>query len=277
MANRFQSKKSIENFLVFFLFILSFFQTINAQYSISRVTTEKGIPGAMQKGFGTVNPYNGKLNFSLPLINVDSGRGKVGFQAPLVIKNDWSVKFTGSTWGCVNQPNCTPYMTNILLLNNEEGPKPGFSPGVLSAIKSGKFNWQQINVINSVTSPFPYGIAGSQIFQPVSGNGGIAYVSGIEDSLTKLVFKLMTDQQLLYLMILQRDNQKVWNVIPEIPIIHWDLIAEKFSNHKTVVILLLFLMLIFWIMTVTLKPLAYAQEAIPFTLSQLDIYIFRTE
>ncbi|MCI0662838.1 MAG: hypothetical protein L0220_17355, partial [Acidobacteria bacterium] len=52
-------------------------------------------------GFDTINLYNGKLNFRLPLITI-GGRGSAGFTKYLTIEKNWDLKSRTELL------NCTP-------------------------------------------------------------------------------------------------------------------------------------------------------------------------
>jgi hypothetical protein len=76
-------------------------------------------------GFDTINPYNGYLNFSLPLLQV-GGRGGAGYTIQQLISSKWTVTYNvthddrGGTTEFF-QPSNDPW--SYL--------KPGYSPGVL--------------------------------------------------------------------------------------------------------------------------------------------------
>ncbi len=91
-------------------------------------TTPLGLtPGAPAgsyslSGFDSINPYNGNLNFALPLLQI-GGRGQVQHVIPLMIENHWR------TAENTNSPShgYTPEF------NMWTGPRPGYGPGILSS------------------------------------------------------------------------------------------------------------------------------------------------
>lgn len=90
-------------------------------------------------GFESVNPYNGGLNFTLPLLQI-GGRGGVQHTIPLMLEQKWRTIKTGQTPGpFVFYPNP----------NFWEGITPGYGPGAMNARMAG------INDINSCASDLP--------------------------------------------------------------------------------------------------------------------------
>ena len=87
-------------------------------YQISSATTAPNVaPGTpigsyALSGFESVNPYSGKLNFSLPLISVD-GRGSAGYTMNLKLQKSWSIEHN------VYDPNLyTPESETYPILHN---------------------------------------------------------------------------------------------------------------------------------------------------------------
>jgi YD repeat-containing protein len=91
-------------------------------------------------GFDTINPYNGRLNFNLPLMQI-SGRGNAGYGMMLPIERNWQAIHTVSP--ICNQYGCdygaTAYHTYTAYIDWWNGLKPGYGPGVLIGRKTGKF------------------------------------------------------------------------------------------------------------------------------------------
>jgi hypothetical protein len=87
-------------------------------------------------GFENVNPYNGALNFRLPLLHI-GGRGAVGHTIQFVSEQHWRVdKRKTSTIGYIYDPNPNRWSTI----------DPGFSPGVLVGRRTGISQAQGIEV-----------------------------------------------------------------------------------------------------------------------------------
>jgi YD repeat-containing protein len=117
------------------------------QMSIVRADiTDGSTPLALQPGtpagsyalseFDTINPYNGALNFSLPLLRI-AGRGGAGFTMTLPIEQKWRINVTpiyqyvyedGGN-GPLPDPQVTYYY--FPSANWWSGIKPGYGPGVL--------------------------------------------------------------------------------------------------------------------------------------------------
>ena len=96
-------KKSV---IISALFILSIFASVSGQsnHRISQGNThsnfQPGTPAGSYalSGFESINPYSGKVNFSLPLFKV-AGRGNAGYSVDLTIQRNWLIKHD------VNDPN----------------------------------------------------------------------------------------------------------------------------------------------------------------------------
>jgi len=83
-------------------------------------------------GFESVNPYNGNLNFHLPLAG-SKGRGALGMVSQLEIdEKRWNIKHSQ-----VNDPNTGLPIDIYNPTPNWWSPKPGYGPGVLIGRKSG--------------------------------------------------------------------------------------------------------------------------------------------
>lgn len=81
------------------LIVSALFNTASAQNALNGATPSGLTPGAPTgsyplSGFESVNPYNGGLNFSLPLVSV-GGRGAAGATASLKIEQKWMVETQG--------------------------------------------------------------------------------------------------------------------------------------------------------------------------------------
>ncbi|HEX9928866.1 MAG TPA: hypothetical protein VGB02_10050, partial [Pyrinomonadaceae bacterium] len=92
--SRFSS--TIRVLLVALLLLPAITNVVFSQDALKGMTPSGLAPGAPAgsyslSGFETVNPYNGGLNFNLPLVSV-SGRGGVGTSAGLTIEQKWSVE-----------------------------------------------------------------------------------------------------------------------------------------------------------------------------------------
>lgn len=72
-------------------------------------------------GFDNINPYNGNLNFAMPLLQV-GGRGQVQHVIPLMIEHHWRTLKTP-----------TPLPAYTPEYNMWSGPRPGYGPGILSS------------------------------------------------------------------------------------------------------------------------------------------------
>ncbi|MGE0132300.1 MAG: hypothetical protein AB7U82_29815 [Blastocatellales bacterium] len=81
-------------------------------------------------GFESVNPYNGGLNFHMPLLQV-GGRGKAGYMMTLPIEQRWSVQRS-----IIDYSSYTPQWASY---NWWTDLKPGYSPGVMSHRGVAKF------------------------------------------------------------------------------------------------------------------------------------------
>jgi RHS repeat-associated protein len=83
-------------------------------------------------GFENVNPYNGNLNFHLPLTSV-VGRGGFGMVSMLEIDaKGWTVRHVE-----VTDPNTGDPLDNYSPVPSPWVPKPGYGPGVLVGRQSG--------------------------------------------------------------------------------------------------------------------------------------------
>lgn len=81
-------------------------------------------------GFETVNLFNSRLDFDLPLVHV-GGRGAAGFTVHLPIGNQWT-EYHYSTPGNCGQGGCgQPILTTIPVANDWKF-LPSFSPGVMA-------------------------------------------------------------------------------------------------------------------------------------------------
>jgi RHS repeat-associated protein len=85
--------------LTLFVFFISvsncFGQTQGAASIYTPASVAPGTPVGSYplSGFESINPYSGKLNFSLPLYNV-GGRGEIGYTQNLVMEKNWNVAWT---------------------------------------------------------------------------------------------------------------------------------------------------------------------------------------
>src|SRR5215211_5680808 len=129
-ANR-TNFKTIAQYLMAIAFLLLWSgASVKAQTRGTSVTdgsTPLGLtPGAPAgsyalSGFESVNPFNGGLNFSLPLLQI-GGRGGVQHTIPLKLEQKWRTMKVSQTIGPpVYYPNP----------NGWEGILPGYSPGVM--------------------------------------------------------------------------------------------------------------------------------------------------
>jgi len=71
---------------------LTYAQTESVRDGSSPAALTSGAPAGSYSlsGFETVNPYNGGLNFSLPLYRI-GGRGEAGYAITLLIDQKWSI------------------------------------------------------------------------------------------------------------------------------------------------------------------------------------------
>jgi RHS repeat-associated protein len=107
----------------------------SAQTSNTDGTTPAGLsPGAPAgshslTGFENVNPYNGNLNVSLPLLPV-RGRGGAGYGITLLIEQKWRVEQFAEPF-----PGQPPVLTPVGQWWGEL--KPGYGPGVMEGRRGG--------------------------------------------------------------------------------------------------------------------------------------------
>jgi len=109
-------------------------------------STDGSTPLALQPGapagsyalsqLDNINPYNGSLNFRLPLLNIN-GRGGAGYTMTLPLEQKWRINVT-ATYLIVyedggNGPLPDPQVTYHYFpsANWWAGLKPGYGPGVL--------------------------------------------------------------------------------------------------------------------------------------------------
>jgi RHS repeat-associated protein len=100
-------------------------------------------------GFDTINPYNGNLNFSLPLLQV-GGRGGAGYTIQQLISSKWTVTYSvthddrGGTFESFQPSNGTwTYLA------------PGYGPGVLVGRQSNEGSVLCYDQYNGDPVPFP--------------------------------------------------------------------------------------------------------------------------
>ena len=109
-------------------------------------STDGSTPLALQPGtpagsyalseFDNINPYNGSLNFSLPLLSI-GGRGTAGYTMTLPIEQKWRINVTAiqlivyndGGGGPLPEPQTTYHY--FPTANWWSGIKPGYGPGVL--------------------------------------------------------------------------------------------------------------------------------------------------
>ena len=83
-------------------------------------------------GFETINPYNGGLNFSLPLLNI-GGRGGAGYTIPLQVEQKWT-----ATHDVIVNPETNQQWDFLSPMYNWwTGFRPGYGPGVMQGRQSG--------------------------------------------------------------------------------------------------------------------------------------------
>ncbi len=100
-------------------------------------------------GFDNINPYNGGMNFSLPLLQV-GGRGSAQYTMQLPIEQKWRATHDEICDPQTNQ--CWAFDTPDY---NAWGPVPGYQPGVMNARKIGLFP-QTCNYNGSQFTTFTY-------------------------------------------------------------------------------------------------------------------------
>ncbi len=83
-------------------------------------------------GFDTINPYNGNLNFNLPLLNV-GGRGTAGYTIPVQVEQKWT-----AFHDVIIDPQ-TSQQWDFWWgeYNWWSGLKPGYTPGVMQGRQTG--------------------------------------------------------------------------------------------------------------------------------------------
>ena len=111
--------------LLLILTTVSNAQTTNATNGSTPAGLTPGAPAGSYglSGFDNFNPYNGNMNFRLPLVGV-GGRGGAGYTVTLPIEQHWTVdKYTDPS-----DPALTSFMANG---NWWEVVKPGYYPGVM--------------------------------------------------------------------------------------------------------------------------------------------------
>ncbi len=126
----------------FAILLLLLINNVAAQTTTTSSSTDGATPPALAPGapagsyalsdFDSINPYNGNLNFHLPLIHI-GGRGEAGYTVTLPIEQKWRVEHT------VYDPNqycetCEVYDIVHTYWPNSNwwtGLSPGYSPGVL--------------------------------------------------------------------------------------------------------------------------------------------------
>jgi len=79
-------------------------------------------------GFDNINPYNGSLNFSLPLLNI-GGRGGASHTIMLPIERHFMIERYVDPWGGI-------WLSPID--GREEEIKPGYGPGVMALRYGGR-------------------------------------------------------------------------------------------------------------------------------------------
>lgn len=84
-------------------------------------------------GFDNINPYNGNLNFRLPLLPI-GGRGGAGYTMSLAIDaKKWTVRHSETIDGVTGEPIDTYYPSPSYW----GGLRPGYGPGVLQGRAGG--------------------------------------------------------------------------------------------------------------------------------------------
>lgn len=99
-------------------------------YTPSGLTPGNPVGSFPLSGFEQINPYNGSLNFYLPLLQI-GGRGSAGTVVPLKIEQrKWTVEFETETVPCGSMNTCKqdyyfpqPYWWEAIA--------PGYGPGIL--------------------------------------------------------------------------------------------------------------------------------------------------
>jgi len=108
--------------MVLLLAALANGQTTGATDGATPMALQPGAPAGSYtlSAFDTINPYNGNLNFRLPLVSA-AGRGDARYTMSLPIEQHWTVRHFENDYQESNYPE----------MNVWYGLKPGYGPGVL--------------------------------------------------------------------------------------------------------------------------------------------------
>lgn len=127
--------------------LLAAFSPAGAQMSFSTSLTQNSTPLAMQpgspagsyalSGFDTVNPYNSKLNFALPLLRI-GGRGSAGYTVMLTLPRQWQITHVRQLQGC-GQGGCNPSQTihSYYPTDSTWSASGGVGPGSMNGRRAG--------------------------------------------------------------------------------------------------------------------------------------------
>src|SRR5260370_31856030 len=117
-----------------FLITILLFLLIGGANAQTRSITDSSTPLALApgapagsyalSGFDNINPYNGNLNFRLPLMGV-GGRGEAQYTMMLPIEQHWTVYHSGN-------PDATSPVRDFPQYNAWNSIQPGYGPGVLT-------------------------------------------------------------------------------------------------------------------------------------------------
>jgi RHS repeat-associated protein len=160
--------------------------------------TEGQTPSGIKRGLGSVNPYNGSLNFSLPLLEV-GGRGDAKYTINHTIAQNFINFHSINFWQCNISEHCEVTHTYQYYLNSEVGEptpltgeprvtRPKYSPGVMVGKRSGRYTWT--NVTQTYTWNMFIQAAGGilQGSRTVVYGQTTPYATHTQDSLARLTF-----------------------------------------------------------------------------------------
>jgi hypothetical protein len=135
-------RKAVKRFLFCTILLLTALPTITVKADSTDGTTPLALqPGAPAGSYAlsdldNINPYNGSLNFRLPLLNI-SGRGAAGYTMTLPIEQKWRINVV-STYLILYEDGGGPPLPDPQVTyhyfpspNWWSGIKPGYGPGVL--------------------------------------------------------------------------------------------------------------------------------------------------
>lgn len=165
--------------------IFLFLVTVNTFGQMTIGPFEGQKPSGSELTTASVNPYNGSLSFTLPLITI-KGRGEASFTVNHTIMNEWSVFHSINFWACNVNPNCEISHSYNPSFRHEPGAMTGSSAsgdvGYLPGTMYGKYN-ADFEWINYGSRSYTFGERTVTYGDPQG-----AYPGRVWRSLTRLTF-----------------------------------------------------------------------------------------